>query len=516
MMSSPSHSIAVAFLGLVIAGCEGGGALRGDEVVSLHSIRGRAIGPDGAYLDAVNVEVFATAQAGEARIDSTRSAFDGSFTVQTPRVGRHRLSAKHPTGVDESIELEVPAGVGVLAHDFVLRPKNTTKVIGVVGASDRLAFEVGDIARLFPDSVGHDVNRASTGQDGVIEYFPFVGGSRLVARQEHGGRTPWGDPVATIFPESGRFEIEIASDFEGDLVLDFRGREIAQFPHSGGAKTAEVFVDAKAVFDTLGILALAAADATVTFDRIVVFRADARIGASSALDGVEEYFAIDQPTLPMRLVGLPKGRYVVVATSGADSITLSSVNVRGGATETLTLVPTQTAGARVVLAGPAASFADGDALLADAQLRTLDGMPLPCEFERTTDEEPTLRLRGAPPGRHALFVGDGFVVLDLVAGSEIAARLESKPLESTEIRVRLFDAWRWNLPAAVPAQLRVFSGDVLVSDARFDVTFDAEGWVTTALDLPPGRYGFEFEVANYRRVDGEIEAGYISLFPFAR
>lgn len=515
-MSSSSRSIAFAFLALAIAGCEGGGARQAADTVSLHSIRGRTIGCDGAYLDAVRVEVFAAAQDGEDRIDATRSAFDGSFTVQTPRVGRHRLSATHPTGMDESVDLDVPAGVGTLAHDFVLRPKTTTKVIGFVGASDRLAFEVQDIARLFPDSVGHDVNRASTGSDGVTEYFPFVGGSRLVARQEHGGRTPWGDPVATISPESGRFEIEIASDFEGDLVLDFRGREIAQFPHSGSAKTAEVFVDAKSVFDTLGILALATADATVTFDRIVVFRADARVGASSSLDGVEEYFAIDQPVLPLRLVGVPKGRYVVVATVAADSIALASVTARGGATETLTLVPTQTARATVVLVGPSASFADADAVLASAQLRTIDGMPLPCEFELTTEGEPTLRLRGAPPGRHALFVGDGFVVLDLVAGSDLAARLESKPLETTEIRVRLFDAWRWKLPAAVPAQLRVFSGDVLVSDARFDVTFDAEGWVTTALDLPHGRYGFEFEVSNYRRVEGELEAGYVSLFPFAR
>lgn len=492
-----------------LAGCEAPDRVRGRDAVSQHSIRGRVLGPSGVYLEGAALTLHALAEDGEKYVAATRTAFDGSFTVQTSRVGPHRLVATHESAADSVAEIEVGTGVGTIDQDFVLAPGAAATIRGFLASAAGAPFDTPDLARLFPSAVGHDVARASQGSDGVTEYFPFVGGSRLVARQAHGGRTPGGDAEAVVDAATGKFEIAVDREFDGRLALDFRGAEIASVPLSGSAKTVEMFVDAEAAFLRLGSLEIASADPTSSFDRLVVLRADARVGAASARDDVEEYFELDAPKPPLRLVGIPRGDYLVVGLAGEESLAIAPARVEGATSTRVTLEFVATASATIEIAG---ERTDPAPISDTAQLRSLDGLSLPARFRDGAGN--ALMLDGAAPGRCALFADSGFAVLDLAAGAATSARVELRPLQPTELRVRLFDSWRWQLVAAVPAQLRVFSGDVLVSDARFDVEFDAEGWVTTALDLPPGRYRVEFEIDGYRRVDGEIEAGLTSVFPF--
>lgn len=490
-----------------LVGCEASDRTRGRDVISLHSIRGRVVGHAGAYVDGASLTLHAVEPDGEKYVAATRSSFDGSYTVQTSRVGPHRLVAAHAASADSASDIVVEPGIGTIERDFVLAPRATATIRGFLAAADGSRLSTSELARLFPSAVGHDVRRSSTGADGVVEYFPFVGGSRLVARQAHGGRTPGGDVEAIVDPTSGAFRIDVASDFDGRLALDFRGVEIASVPLSGDSRTVEMFVEVNDAFARVGSLELTSGDSATTLDRLVVLRADARIGAAAAIDDVEEFFDLEDPKLPARLVGVPRGEYLVVAMSGADSLAIATATVEGFETTRTTLAFAPACSASIEIAGEPG---DRGSLLDSAQLRTLDGLPLPARFSLESDS--TLRLDGAPAGSCALFLGSGFVVLDLVADDIVVSRLELEPLQSTELRVKLFDAWRWQLVAAVPAQMRVFADEVLVSDSRFDVAFDAEGWVVTELDLPPGRYRAEFEVEGYRRVEGEIEAGFTSIF----
>ncbi len=497
LLSRAAFGFVCGFLAASTA-CETQSQERGLAAPSLHTVRGRILAPDGVYADKTTVVLYVAKEDGKFQsIANGKSGFDGRYALNTYDVGRHRLVAQREGCADAATEFDVASGTGSIPLDVALAATTYSTIKGILLDSESRALAPGDLAQLFPSQAGHDETVGSKGDDGVTEYFPFTGASRLVARYDHRGIPPGGEPEAKVDIESGRFQVDVVAGFVGRLALEFRGREIEAVPWKEGDGLVEYGVDTSALAASLGALELGSND-DARFDRLRIERIGAAPGASR--------FVLEHPIFPMRLVGIPAGRYALIA-SQADSFAMQEIDVTGGDRTQLEIRREEPCSAEVTFVDvrqqPSALSNN------DLDLRTPSGVGLPAVFEiQTEGGSTTVRVKNAPPGRWLLFAASAVVPVVFETGKIAKASGRIEDLAETHLQARLHDGWEWKVPSAVPVRLRLSSHDGdLLADIQLRVTIDAEGFIDVPVAAPPGWFRARVDLADLKSYDTEIGPG---------
>lgn len=464
-------------------------------IVTTSQVKGTVIGPDGALVPGAVVELSAPTEAGDAwrKIADVQTNSDGSYVLSTRHVGAHRIVARAAGLVDAATEFVLPKEVKEQVCDFALDSEAIDSIDGILLTPDGLPVSPVDLAFLFPKLASHDETQPSTGDDGVTEYFPFTGGSGLFARFPHDGVPPDGPLVADIDVNSARFRIDVPAPFDGRIALDFRGGERISRNWKSGDGVVEFEVDVAALRKSLGTLELTAAE-PISFQNLVVVLDDVSPEVSS--------FVLAEVSAPLRLIGVPAGRYSVVGKA-ADGRVVQSLDVLAeGEKKPVSLAPT--APARLVIAVTDARYSPYPLAPESIELRNPHGAPLPFQvsIESRPDRTATVVIEGAPAGPAVLFVAGSFRVIDLVAAESNSLEMKLENPANCDIDARAFVGFFGNVPPTMRVRMRLTTqDDVLVMDTRFDVPFRKDGWVRTTLSAPPGDYRLVLELGSFRSID---------------
>lgn len=480
-------------------------------IVTTSQVKGTVIGPDGALVPGAVVELSAPTEAGDAwrKIADVQTNSDGTYVLSTRHVGAHRIVARAEGLVDAATDFVLPQEVKEQVCDFALASAAIDSIDGILLTPDGLPLSAVDLAFLFPKLASHDETQPSAGEDGVTEYFPFTGGSGLFARFPHDGVPPDGPLEADIDANSARFRIAVPAPFDGRIALDFRGAERISRNWRSGDGVVEFEVDVETLRKSLGTLELTALEPT-SFQNLVVVLDDVSPDVSS--------FVLAEATPPLRLIGVPVGRFSVVGKC-ADGRVVQSLDVLAeGEKKPVSIAPT--APARLVIEVADARYSPYPLAPESIELRNPHGAPLPFQvsIESRPNRTATVVIDGVPAGRAVLFVAGSFQVIDLIAGEVQSLAMKLENPATCDIDARAFGQFLGNVPPTMRVRMRLTTqDDVLVMDTRFDAPFRKDGWVRTTLNAPPGDYRLVLELGSFRVIDEKLShsatAGITHLYP---